>query len=281
MGALAKYDFSCQNDVGIARQVSTAVIGKRWHMQPHLTIDTFGAMLKFLRRRARLTQMELGIAVGYNEAHISRLENGQRLPDLASLAALFVPELDLQEQPEFAARLLDLAARARGKTTPHIETAHTTTETFDIVGTIESIPPLPPYFVSRAMLAQLGEQLAFQRGLVLCGMAGIGKTVDDHRHLARRHRLDALRREAEVQQGHALAGRGEQRPLDRVAQRLDAQRVAGDHHVAQGVEEHQAVGPVELRGQLAADVDQRRPPLARQAALISCMMISVSVSRAR
>ena len=59
-------------------------------MQPSQTIDTFGAMLKFLRRRARLTQIQLGIAVGYNEAHISRLENGQRLPDLASLAALFV-----------------------------------------------------------------------------------------------------------------------------------------------------------------------------------------------
>jgi DNA-binding XRE family transcriptional regulator len=146
-------------------------------MQPHQTIDTFGAMLKFLRRRARLTQMELGIAVGYNEAHISRLENGQRLPDLASLAALFVPELDLQDQPEFAARLLELAARTRGKTIPPIKTAHTTTETFDIVGTIESIPPLPPYFIPRVVLAQLGEQLAFQRGLVLCGMAGIGKTT--------------------------------------------------------------------------------------------------------
>ena len=82
--------------------------------------------------------------------------------------------------------------------------------------------------------------------------------------MARRNRLDALGREAEVQQGHALAGRGEQRPFDRVAQRLDAQRVAGDHHVAQGVEKHDAVGAVELAGEMAADVDQRRPPLGRQ-----------------
>jgi ATP/maltotriose-dependent transcriptional regulator MalT/DNA-binding XRE family transcriptional regulator len=157
-------------------------------MQPLQTIDTFGAMLKFLRRRARLTQMELGIAVGYNEAHISRLENGQRLPDLASLAALFIPALDLQDEPDLAARLLELAARTRGKIAPRFESARfesarfetartTTTETFDIVGEIESIPPLPPYFIPRAILAQLREQLAFQRGIVLCGMAGIGKTT--------------------------------------------------------------------------------------------------------
>ncbi|HEX7434249.1 MAG TPA: tetratricopeptide repeat protein [Anaerolineaceae bacterium] len=51
------------------------------------------------------------------------------------------------------------------------------TETFDIIGAIETIPPLPPYFVPRAILSQLREQLAFQRGMVLCGMAGIGKTT--------------------------------------------------------------------------------------------------------
>ena len=147
-------------------------------MQPFQTIEGFGAMLKFLRRRARLTQRELGIAVGYDEAHISRLENGQRLPDLASLAALFIPALDLQDEPELTARFLELAARTRGKTAPHIETARTTaTESFDIVGEIESIPPLPPYFVPRAILTPLREQLAFQRGIVLCGMAGIGKTT--------------------------------------------------------------------------------------------------------
>ena len=147
-------------------------------MQPSQTIDRFGDMLKFLRRRARVTQMELGIAVGYDSAHISRLENGQRLPDLATLAALFVPALDLQDEPGFAARLIELAKRTRGETTPQIETANAAaTEMYDIVGAIESIPPLPPYFVPRTILTQLGEQIAFQRGIVLCGLAGIGKTT--------------------------------------------------------------------------------------------------------
>ena len=61
--------------------------------------------------------------------------------------------------PELAARLLELAARTRGKIAPRIEIARTTTETFDIVGSIESIPSLPPYLVSRAILTQLREQL--------------------------------------------------------------------------------------------------------------------------
>jgi len=149
-------------------------------MKPPETIDTFGAMLKYLRRRARLTQAELGLAVGYNEAHISRLENGQRLPDLAVLAALFVPALDLQDEPGLAARLLELGGSARARPAPAAPTDPSptiATERFDIVGAIESIPALPPDYVPRAVLAELDRQLKLQRGLVLCGMAGMGKTT--------------------------------------------------------------------------------------------------------
>jgi hypothetical protein len=42
---------------------------------------TFGDLLRFLRRRAGLTQRELSIAVGYSEAQISRLEQNERVPD--------------------------------------------------------------------------------------------------------------------------------------------------------------------------------------------------------
>jgi tetratricopeptide (TPR) repeat protein/transcriptional regulator with XRE-family HTH domain len=79
------------------------------------SLATFGELLKFLRRRARLTQRELSIAVGYSEAHISRLEQNQRLPDLATIAAVFVPALELENEPEVVARLLELAALARGE----------------------------------------------------------------------------------------------------------------------------------------------------------------------
>ena len=43
---------------------------------------TFGDLLRFLRRHASITQMELSIAVGYSDAQISRLEQNLRLPDM-------------------------------------------------------------------------------------------------------------------------------------------------------------------------------------------------------
>lgn len=103
---------------------------------------TFGDLLKFLRRRARLTQRELSIAVGYSEAHISRLEQNQRLPDLATIAAVFVPALELENEPEVVARLLELAAMARGESLPQSITI-THTESRKISEEIESIKVIP------------------------------------------------------------------------------------------------------------------------------------------
>jgi len=84
------------------------------------TVVTFGDELKFLRRRARLTQRQLGLAVGYSEAQICRLEQNQRQPDPITLAALFVPALGLERQPQLAARLLELATQARGGQKPSV-----------------------------------------------------------------------------------------------------------------------------------------------------------------
>jgi WD40 repeat protein len=72
--------------------------------------SSFGDLLKFLRRRAGLTQRELSIAVGYSHAQISRLELNQRPPDLATVAARFIPALDLEGEPAMAARLVELAS---------------------------------------------------------------------------------------------------------------------------------------------------------------------------
>jgi non-specific serine/threonine protein kinase len=77
---------------------------------------TFGELLKFLRRRAGLSQRELSIAVGYSHSQISRLEQNQRPPDVAAVAARFVSALDLETERAWAARLLELAAsRAAGE----------------------------------------------------------------------------------------------------------------------------------------------------------------------
>src|SRR5438132_6498621 len=79
---------------------------------------TFGELLKFLRRRAGLSQRELSIAVGYSESQISRLEQNQRAPDEAAVAARFVSALDLETERAWVARLLELAA-AKGDPEPH------------------------------------------------------------------------------------------------------------------------------------------------------------------
>jgi ATP/maltotriose-dependent transcriptional regulator MalT/class 3 adenylate cyclase len=73
---------------------------------------TFGELLRYLRRRQRLTQIELAIAVGYSTAQISRLEQNLRRPNLSTLQALFIPALGLENQLELAARLFELAQAA-------------------------------------------------------------------------------------------------------------------------------------------------------------------------
>src|SRR5437868_6521739 len=68
--------------------------------------------------------------------------------------------------------------------------------------------------------------------------------VLDDDHLARLQRVDVT--EAEVLQGHALAGGSEQWAVLGVAQRPQAERVAQDHHVADRVQKDDVVRPVEL-----------------------------------
>ena len=60
-------------------------------LNPLTEFVTFGDFLKYLRRRARLSQRELSIALGYSESQVSRLESNLRTPDRPTLAALFAP----------------------------------------------------------------------------------------------------------------------------------------------------------------------------------------------
>ena len=88
---------------------------------PPSTLDkftSFGELLRFLRRRAGMTQMELSIAVGYSEPQISRLEQGLRLPDIPVVEARFISALCLEDEPHAAARLLELAATVRREDAP-------------------------------------------------------------------------------------------------------------------------------------------------------------------
>lgn len=88
---------------------------------PAISLDkftTFGDLLRYLRRRAGLTQRELSIAVGYSDAQISRLEQNQRLPDPAIIEARFVPALFLEHEPQIVKRLMELAADVRREDAP-------------------------------------------------------------------------------------------------------------------------------------------------------------------
>jgi WD40 repeat protein len=88
---------------------------------PESTLEkftTFGDLLRFLRRRAGITQLELSIAVGYSDAQISRLEQNLRPPDLPTIEARFVSALGLEDESKAVARLLDLAANVRREDAP-------------------------------------------------------------------------------------------------------------------------------------------------------------------
>lgn len=76
---------------------------------------TFGAALKAFRKRAGLTQDDLGRRVGYSREYVAYLENNRRKPDINAVASLFVPALGLTHEPAEASALIELAARARGK----------------------------------------------------------------------------------------------------------------------------------------------------------------------
>ncbi len=139
----------------------------------------FGHALKYLRRRARLTQRELGLEVGYSEAQICRLEQNRRLPDPITLAALFLPALGLDRDQALAARFLELATEARGERArwPAPRGPEPSAEAAE-VRELDAIPAPPRYAVARAgALAELRERLASDGAVVVLGLPGMGKTT--------------------------------------------------------------------------------------------------------
>jgi len=79
------------------------------------SFTSFGELLRFLRERVELSQKELALQVGYHYSYMSRIEKNQRTPDPTTLMARFVPALNLDAEPEWTARLLELARGAESK----------------------------------------------------------------------------------------------------------------------------------------------------------------------
>ena len=145
--------------------------------------DTFGEALRFLRKRARLTQDEMGRAVGYSREQIARLENGSRLPDLAVIAALFVPALFQQSEKHLVEQLLALAGKTRQD--QQVTITHTrqtrlalTSETLLAPAEPAHLPPAPllPLIGRAADVADLLALLETARLITIVGAPGIGKS---------------------------------------------------------------------------------------------------------
>jgi ATP/maltotriose-dependent transcriptional regulator MalT/DNA-binding XRE family transcriptional regulator len=150
-------------------------------MSVEIRSENFGSLLKFLRKRAHLTQRDLAQAVGYTEAHICRLEKDERLPDLTTVAALFIPALDIKDDPAMMERLLKLAAEARNERQPtsvKISQVTIKQQVDQELGALEDIPALPVHVVNRPELTQrIRASLASDQCVALCDMAGMGKTT--------------------------------------------------------------------------------------------------------
>jgi ATP/maltotriose-dependent transcriptional regulator MalT len=119
--------------------------------------------------------------VGYTEAHICRLEKSERLPDLTTVAALFIPALEIKNDPVAMERLLKLAAEAHGGRQPvGLKFTQVTIEhqVEQDLGAFEDVPaPLACFVVRPALVKRVSAALANDRCVMLCGMAGMGKTA--------------------------------------------------------------------------------------------------------
>lgn len=144
--------------------------------------DTFNAALRFLRKRARLTQEELARAVGYSREQIARLENGSRLPDLAVIAALFVPALLLERERALVEQFLALAGQTRREV--RVTITHTQETRVQLVEEVVAAapplfsPPAPlwPLLGRRTEVEGLLDLLQSARLVTIVGAPGIGKT---------------------------------------------------------------------------------------------------------
>jgi predicted ATPase/transcriptional regulator with XRE-family HTH domain len=138
---------------------------------------SFGAMLRYLRRRARLTQQELARAAGYSESQISRLEQNQRRMDPATLLAVFVPALRISDQPHLIEPLLALAVAA-----PQPEPDANTAELPLAPHPRDTLAPsnLPARLTSfigrEAAIPALRQMISATRLVTLTGVGGVGKS---------------------------------------------------------------------------------------------------------
>ena len=139
------------------------------------SFETFGELMRYLRVRAHLSQRELAAIVDYHYSYISRLEKNQHTLAQVVLMARFIPALNLQNDPEWAKRLIELSAQNRNETDTHaLKTESTVSEE-----NIYRLPPsLTPMLGREEESTLLVENLRQEniRVLTIVGPPGVGKT---------------------------------------------------------------------------------------------------------
>jgi predicted ATPase/DNA-binding XRE family transcriptional regulator len=129
-------------------------------------LGSFGELLKYLRQRAGLTQAEFGLAAGYSRAHVARLENNQRQPDVTAVRAKFIEALRLQPNSATTAQLIELA-----------QAAHSRARMVSMQSQDHNLPAPLTSFIGRSReLVELSRLLPSARLLTLTGAGGVGKT---------------------------------------------------------------------------------------------------------
>jgi predicted ATPase len=138
------------------------------------SFKTFGELIRYLRVRAHLSQRELAAIVDYHYSYISRLEKNQYTLAQVVLMARFIPALNLQDEPEWIKRLLELTEQNQKENKAPVPDEETVSE--------EQIYRLPPSLTS--MLGRKKESgLLIERLLqddvrilTIVGPPGVGKT---------------------------------------------------------------------------------------------------------
>lgn len=165
----------------------------RGHSVTPQSFSTFGDLLRYLRERAEITQRELALQVGYHYSYLSRVERNERLPNVATILARFVPALHLEHDSEWVARLVELAAGPGQAAPANITISQVRTESpaeaVPAPGSLSasgsapaSRPALPalltPLLGREAEIAAIALLLGRPdvRILTLAGPPGIGKT---------------------------------------------------------------------------------------------------------
>ena len=126
---------------------------------------SFGELLRYLRRRAGLTQDELGRAIGYGREQVVRFEKDQRKPDIDVLRLRFIEALGLGGEMELTARLFELATVSKGKTAAGT-----------LLGRRLPIPATRLFGRDHAVAEIVRLLGSGRRLLTLTGAGGVGKT---------------------------------------------------------------------------------------------------------